>query len=79
MDIERGRGTYGLPATHHSVIVFTAAIIAVFAAAVIAAPWRCRLVIVMVTGNPGVSQGYLYPYLRKPVPARTGKGSGRSG
>ncbi len=28
----------------------------------------------IVTGNPGVSQGYLYPYPRKPIPAPTGTG-----
>lgn len=30
--------------------------------------------LVIVTGNPGVSQGYPYPYLRLPVPVTTGKG-----
>ena len=28
----------------------------------------------IVTGNPGVFQGYPYPYLRKPTPAPKGTG-----
>ena len=35
--------------------------------------------IVIVTGNPGVFQGYPYPYPGKPVPAPKGKGPDRSG
>jgi len=31
-----------LPATCHSVVVFTAAVVAVFASAVFAALWRCH-------------------------------------
>ena len=30
--------------------------------------------LVIVTGNPGVSQGYLYPYPCQPVPANNGRG-----
>ena len=30
--------------------------------------------VVIITGNPGVSQGYPYPYPSKPLPAAKGRG-----
>jgi hypothetical protein len=35
--------------------------------------------VVIVTGNPGVFQGYPYPYPGKPAPANKGRGFGGSG
>ena len=42
----------------------------------------CGLFLIMlgiITGNPGVFQGYPYPYPRKPVPAFKGRGFGGLG
>ena len=39
-----------------------------------------QLFVVIVTGNPGVSQGYPYPYPQKPLPparVRVSEGRGR--
>jgi len=33
----------------------------------------------IITGNPGVFQGYTYPYPRKPIPAFKGRGFGGLG
>jgi len=38
-----------------------------------------HLQLVIVTGNPGVFQGYLYPYPCKPIPTTKGRGFGGSG
>jgi len=38
-----------------------------------------RRVIVIVMGNPGVSQGYPYPYPRQPIPTNKGRGYGGLG
>jgi len=41
--------------------------------------FKFNLYIVIVTGNPGVFQGYPYPYPSKPVPATKGRGFDGSG
>jgi len=41
--------------------------------------WFFYFSVVIVTGNPGVFQGYLYPYPSKPVPTTKGRGFDGSG
>ena len=42
-------------------------------------PTEALYQLVIVMGNPGVFQGYLYPYPSKPVPATKGRGFDGSG